>query len=515
VIRRKIAARLLGFLGMVLLLSTAVTFFFGSVQYLAGKLVLSLVALAGSLLLAEPGGVKRFFTGRAAHFGFFTLLSALLVLVLLGVANYAATKRPRSWDLTKNRIFTLGDDTLKTVRGLQRDVEALAFYGQADEPYPRVNDLLRRYAALSPRFTFRLVDPYKNPELVKKYAITDGGPRVVLVSGREEARAKNPDEEGVTNALVRVTRSGSRKVYFTTGHGEPEPRAEGQRGYALAVKTLESEGVQVEALSLLEKSEVPADAAALLVAAPRKAFLEPELAALRAYAGKGGHLALFLEPEAKAGLDPLLADFGIALADDMVVDPSPVSQLFGGSPVTPVVKPAGGHPVSRELAQTGLLFPTARSLSVREGSPVVPAPLAQTGAEAWGETDVAGLFSRGARHDPGEKKGPLPVAMAAQKGTSGEVGKRSDEARVVVAGDADFFSNQYLQILGNLDFFVNAVSWLAEQEDRITIRPRAREASRLFLNQAQVSAIKFVTIDALPVALLGIGLAVWLVRRSR
>jgi ABC-type uncharacterized transport system involved in gliding motility auxiliary subunit len=513
--RKTIAARVLGALGLVLLLSTFVTLLFGQTTFVAGKLALGVLGVVLGFALGESGGLKRFFTGRAAHFGFFTALSALLVVVVLGVANYAATRRPRSWDLTKDKVFTLSDDTAKTLAGLQVDVKALAFYGQADEAYPRVSDLLRRYAARSSRFTFQLVDPYRSPEAVRKYAIAEGGPRLVLLAGAEEARAKSPDEEGLTNALVRVTRSGSKKLYFTTGHGEPDPRGEGERGYALAVKGLEGEGFEAATLSLLEKPEIPADAAAVLVAAPRKAFLAPELQALRAYAQKGGHLGLFLEPEVKAGLDPLLEDFGMALDDDMVVDPSPVAQLFGGSPVTPIVHPSAAHPISRELSQTGLALPTVRSLSILGGKAVTPTPLATSGKDSWGETDIQGLFSRGARKDPSEKAGPLPVALAAQKPTASEADKRSAEARVVVAGDGEFFSNQYQQLLGNLDFFQNAVAWLAEQEDRIAIRPRSREASRLFLSTAQVATIKFLTIDALPVALLGLGLAVWLVRRSR
>ena len=513
--RKTIAARVFGTLGLVLLLSTVVTLLFGQTTFVAGKLALGAVGVALGLGLGESGGLKRFFTGRAAHFGFFTALSALLVIVVLGVANYAAIRRPKSWDLTKDKVFTLSLDTEKTLAGLKVDVKALAFYGPADESYPRVNDLLRRYAARSSRFTFEFVDPYRSPEAVRKYAIGESGPRVVLLAGTEEAKPKNPDEEGLTNALVRVTRSGTRKLYFTTGHGEPGPQDDGQRGDSLAVKALESEGYEVATLSLLEKPEIPADAAAVLVDAPRKAFLEPELKALRAYAQKGGHLGLFLEPEVEAGLDPLLADFGIELDDDMVVDPSPVAQLFGGSPVTPIVHPSAAHPVSRDLAQTGLAFPTARSLSILTGKPVTPTPLALTGKEAWGETDIKSLFSKGAKKDPGEKSGPLPVVLAAQRSTASEADKRSAEARVVVAGDGEFFSNQYQQLLGNLDFFQNAVAWLAEQEDRITIRPRSREASRLFLSSAQVGAIKFLSIDALPVSLLGLGLAVWLVRRSR
>jgi ABC-type uncharacterized transport system involved in gliding motility auxiliary subunit len=513
--RKTIAARVLGVLGLLLLLSTVVTLVFGQTTFVVGKLALGVLGVALGFALGESGGLKRFFTGRAAHFGVLTALSALMVLVVLGVANYAALRRPKTWDLTRDKVFSLSPDTERTLAGLKAEVQVLAFYGQADEAYPRVNELLRRYAARSPRFTFKFVDPYKSPEAVKRYAISESGPRLVLLAGSEEARAKNPDEEGLTNALVRVTRSGAKKIYFTTGHGEPDPRGSGEHGYSLAVKGLEGEGYEVATLSLLEKPEIPADAAAVLVAAPRKAFLAPEVQALRTWAGKGGHLGLFLEPEVASGLDPLLEDFGIGLDDDMVVDPSPVAQLFGGSPVTPIVHPSAAHAISRELSQTGLAFPTARSLSVLTGKPVTPTPLALTSRDAWGETDIPGLFSKGAKKDAGEKSGPLPVALAAQKPAAPEADKRSGEARVVAAGDGEFFSNQYQQLLGNLDFFQNAVAWLAEQEDRMTIRPRSREASRLFLTAAQVGAIKFLTIDALPVALLGLGLAVWLVRRSR
>jgi len=513
--RRNIASRVLGLLGLVLLLSTVVTLLFGQTTFVAGKLLLGAAGLAASLALSEAGGFRRFFSGRAAHFGLFTALSALLLLVVLGVANYAAVKRPRTWDLTRDRVFTLSPDTLQTLRGLSRDVKALAFYGAGDEAQGRVADLLRRYAAVSPRFTWQLVDPYKSPELVKKHAIVEGGPRLVLLSGGDEAKAKQPDEEGLTNAILRATRSGTRKVYFTTGHGEPDPRDAGERGQALAVRALEGEGYEVASLSLLQKPEVPADAAAVLVAAPRKAFLAPEIAALQTFAERGGHLGLYLEPEVKTGLEPLLAGFGIELDDDMVVDPSPVAQLFGGSPVTPILKASAAHPITRELAQTGLAFPTARSLSVLVGKPVTPQPIALSGQEAWGETNLTDLFSKGARYDPGEKVGPLPVAMAATRPAAGEGEKRSPQARLLVTGDGEFFGNQYLQLLGNYDFFLNGVGWLAEQEDRLTIRPRGREGTRLFLSAAQVSTIKFLTIDALPVALLGLGLAVWLVRRSR
>jgi ABC-type uncharacterized transport system involved in gliding motility auxiliary subunit len=512
---KQIVSRVVGALGLVVVLSTVVTLFFGNAQLVGAKLAVGVAAIAAGFALGESGGMKRFFTGRALHFGVVTALSAVLVVVLLGAANWIAYQRPKTWDLTKDRIFTLQEDTVKTLKALKTDVKAYAVYRVDEEGYASAQELLRRYAALSPRFTFEMVDPYKSPEKAKAYGITSDGPRILLVSGAQKAPASYPDEQGVTNALVKVTRASSRKVYFTVGHGEPDPgNAADQHGYGAAKKQLEGEGYEVATLSLLEKPEVPADAAVVIAAGVRTAFLESERKALEAWAARGGHLGIFLEPDVDAGLDALLKSFGVQPDDDIVVDVSPAAQAIG-SILAPVVFPTANHAVSRELAGEGLVFVTARSLVALTGAPVTPTPLALTGREAWGETDVKGVSKGRVKKDEGEKVGPLPVAMAAEKPTAGEKDKVSDRARLVAAGDGHFFANDYLQLGGNRDFFLNAVGWLAEQEDRITIRPKHREGSQVLLTDAQATAMKFVTVDVLPVALLGIGLAVWMVRRSR
>jgi ABC-type uncharacterized transport system involved in gliding motility auxiliary subunit len=512
---KALVSRVVGVLGFAVVLSTVVTLFFGSANLVGAKLALGIAAIAASFALGESGGMKRFFTGRALHFGVVTAVSALLVVVLLAAANWVAYKRPKTWDLTRDRIFTLQDDTVRTLKGLKTDVKAYAVYRVDEEGYASAQELLRRYAALSPRFTFEMVDPYKSPEKAKAYGVTSEGPRILLVAGAQKAPASYPDEQGVTNALVKVTRASSRKVYFTVGHGEPDPtNASDQHGYGRVKKLLEGEGYEVATVSLLQKPEVPGDAAVVVVAGARTGFLESERKALEAYAAKGGHLGIFLEPDADFGLDPLLKGFGVEADNDIVVDVSPAAQAIG-SVLAPVVFPSANHPISRELAGEALVFVTSRSLVALTGAPVTPTPLALTGREAWGETDVKGVSKGRVKKDDGEKVGPLPVAMAAEKSTGGEKDKVSDHARLVVAGDSQFFADEYLQLGGNRDFLMNAVGWLAEQEDRITIRPKRREASQVLLTDAQATVMKFVTVDVLPVALLGLGLAVWMVRRSR
>ena len=510
--KKPILSRVAGAIGLVLVVTSVVTLFFGNTRFLVGKLVLGAALIAASFALGESGGLRRFFTGRALHFGTVTAVSALALVVALGAANWVAYQRPKSWDLTKNRIFTLQEDTLRTLKGLKTDVRAVAVYRLDEEGYAQARALLERYAAVTPRFTFEMVDPYKSPERARTYGVVSGGPRILLLAGDQKAPASAADEQGVTNALVKVTRHGTRKIYFLSGHGEPDPFSQEPRGYGQISKSLQAEGYDVAALSLAEQGQVPADASVLVVAGARKPLLPTELKLLDGYADRGGHLGLFLEPEVDACLDRLLARFGVQADDDVVVDPSPAAQLLG-SPVSPIALPSGAHPISRELADTALVLPTARSLVALTKADVTPTPLALTGSEAWGETDLKGVFERGqARRDEGEKGGPLPLAMAAEKPSPD---KERGPARLVAAGDADFFTNQYLQLGGNRDFAMNALSWLAEQEDRITIRPRSREASLVMLTDAQATTLKFLSVDVLPVALLAVGLAVWMVRRSR
>ncbi len=509
-----IAARVVGALGLVVLLSTVVTLFFGNAQFVVAKLALGLAGVVAGFAFGEAGGLRRFFTGRALQFGVVTAVSVVALVAVLGVANWVAYRRPRSWDLTKDRIFTLQADTVRTLKGLREDVRAVAVYRMDEEGYAQAEGLLRRYAALSPRFRYEMVDPYRSPERAKTYGVVAGGPRILLVAGDRKVPASGADEQGLTNALVKVTHSGSRKIYFTTGHGEPDARSDEPRGYGAFARGLAGEGYEVATLSLLDRADVPDDASVVVVAGARTAFLQAEAGALQRFAARGGHLGIFLEPDVEIGLDGLLKQYGIQADDDVVVDPSPAAQLLG-SPVSPIAQPSAAHAISRDLADTALVLPTARSLVGLTGAAVVPIPLALTGRDAWGETDLKGVFERGvARRDEGEKVGPLPLAMAAEQAVTGDP-RRSDHARLVVAGDGDFFSNKYLQIGANRDFAMNAVGWLAEQEDRITIRPRSREASMVLLTDAQATALKFVTVDVLPVALLGLGLAVWMIRRSR
>ena len=59
------------------------------------------------------------------------------------------------------------------------------------------------------------------------------------------------------------------------------------------------------------------------------------------------------------------------------------------------------------------------------------------------------------------------------------------KARMVVVGNSDFAANPYFDTQGNGNLFMNMVSWLAQEEDLISIRPKAPEDRKVIMSQSQ------------------------------
>ena len=465
--------------------------------------VVGLAAVASYFLL-NRGAVGRTFAGRATLFYGVSVVTLVVLVGLVVAANYVAAKKKWSVDLTKGGIYTLADDTVKTLSSLPGEVTVTAFFGEAEPAAAELRDLLDRYRAHTDRLVVNFVDPYQSPELVKEKGIKEGGPRIVVEHGAAEQKVGELSEEALTNAIAKVLRTTEKKVYVTVGHGEGSLEdASTPGGYGAIAARLANEGLRTAPVRLATE-DLPADAAAVAILSPTRPFLEPEVKALEAYLAKGGRLLVAAEPGwSDPGLEALLGAYGFELDDALVVDP--ISKLMGGGDAIPVVQSYAEHELTKGFGLM-TLFPTARPVVARGDVEPRPVVLALTNPTAWGETDA---LAEKVQFDEGEKRGALGLAAAVSK-QAGDA-----EARVVVFGDAEFADNQFEKAGGNSDFFLNAVNWLASQESRITIRPKQREASRLVLTENDARFLNLLSMNGLPMLVLAIGLSVWLVRRAK
>jgi ABC-type uncharacterized transport system involved in gliding motility auxiliary subunit len=456
------------------------------------------------------------FGSRSARYGANMAVAIVVVAGIVAVVNYISVRHPLRWDVNAEGIYTLSDQTEKTLRGLKAPVNAVAFFIPEDNEYGRLRDTFESYAYVNKQFTYEFVDYQKKPEMVKTFNVTKTGPRIILRSEGREARVKGITEEDLTNGLVKVTREGGRKVFFVFGHGENAIDDKDEKGYSGIVETLKNEGFDVDKI-VLATTPIPKEAVVVIVSGPQKAFLPPEVKELRDYLSRGGHLMLMIEPETNPQLGDILSDWGIELGNDLIVDP--MSKLFGAGATIPVISQYGSHEITKGF-NLMTFFPTARSLSsgAKAAEGVTPTNLASTGPTAWAETDFDELKGGAASFTDGkDKKGPVPVGIVAtRKSQTG--GESGSESRLVVFGDSDFPNNQFRSFSGNGDLFVNSVSWLARAEDNISIRPKKRAASRVFLSQTQANLLKYTTVGPFPplgALPLGLFLAAFFIWRSR
>lgn len=443
---------------------------------------------------------------RRRGFWFNAVVMVGLAFGIVVVVSAFAVRHSYRWDLTENRRHSLSSQTIKILQSLKTDVTATAFY-RTDQPGKRVaEDLFRQYESYSGgKFKGKTVDPDREPGLARRYGVESYG-TVVLETKTKSEKVLDAAEEKLTNGLVKVTREGARVVYVVKGHGEHELSNTERPGFSEAKAAMERANYEVKELLLARDPKVPDKAALVIVPGPKNDLFPQELEALDKYLTRGGKVLLMVNPFQAEGLKKYLAKYGVALGDDLVVELNPVGRLFGIGPEVPVVSQYESHPITREMGGVMTLFPLTRSVTPAKSPPkgVTLQPLAQTSRESWGETDRAALQRGEAKQDPGDKKGPLSVAVVAT----------IDKARLVVIGTSNLASNQFLNAAGNRDFFLNAVSWLAEEENLIAIRPKETKQTPLLLTATQGQVIFWLPVVVLPGAAMICGIAVFLRRRA-
>ncbi len=466
-------------------------------------------------------------SGRRIRYGLNTAMTLLLFLAIVVVVEALAIRHNTRVDLTEGRRHTLSAQSIKLLKSLEQDVNVVAFF-RTDEPgKPAAQDLLDQYAHFSDRFRVEFVDPDRRPGMARRYAITAYG-TIVFESGGKEEKVQIVEEQELTNALVKLLRQEKRVLYFLTGHGEADLDSAERQGLSQLKQELTQLDYEIKSLLLLREKEVPKDATVLIIVGPQKDLLPAELEALEAYVKGGGKLLVLVDPYTAPGLGDLLAKYGLRLGQNVIVDR--LSRAFGGDYLLPVITQYEPHPITADFTIASF-FPFAQTVDAVETKGVSLQVLGRTSAGSWGETNKAALDQGEAAFDEGEDKpGPVPVGAVATIEVASEGESATSEAptkgdgepsttkekkgSIVVYGTSGFIKNSYLSLSGNRDLFLNSVSWLAEEEELIAIRPREAKFTPLVLTARQAQIAFWGTVVVPPLAIIGIGVAV-AVRRRR
>jgi len=450
---------------------------------------------------------------RQTRYAGYAFLYVVVVLAAVVVVNILADRYDKSWDLTANKRYSLSEQTAKIVHELKQDATILYF--DQSTRFREAKDLLDEYKNLSPRVHIQYVDPDKNPTLARADGVQNLGTAVVQIGDKKQVAAAFT-EEGITGAFIRDIKSNTRTVCFVSGSGEHQIDDSSRDGLSDFKEELGKESYETQSIDLLSKAEIPSDCTVVVVAGPTHDYDQPEVAALEKYVQDGGRAMFLMDPPVQAGvhgiaandaLASVLAGWGVTLDKDLILDLNPISQVLGTSPEVALVMHYELQPIVSDLKGTATGFPLSRSLEIHSTGKSSVDKLFDSSSSSLATTDLGAAEVR--VNDPKNKKGPLALAAAGTYDT----GSAGTQGRFVVVGSSTWLTNSFLGFNGNSDLGLNAINWLASDEDLISIHPKPPEDRHITLTGAQMRMVRGVSQFGLPLVMIILGTVVWWRRR--
>ncbi|MCU1270315.1 MAG: ABC-type uncharacterized transport system involved in gliding motility auxiliary component-like [Acidobacteriaceae bacterium] len=446
---------------------------------------------------------------RQTKYGAYAATYILVVIAVIVVANVLANRYNKSYDTTSNKRYSLSEQTAKIVKGLSQP--ATIVYFSQPRHFQEGKDMLDEYANLSPKVHVEYVDADKERERTLAAGIKNYGTAVVQIGAKRE-EAKSMTEEGITGAFIRDLKSNTRTVCFLTGSGEHQIDDSDREGFSQLKQFLGKDNYETRTVDLLQKPEVPSDCTTLVVAGPTRNYVQPEVDAIKKYVEEGGRAFFMLDPPLKIGrsqiadndaLTSLLQSWGVTVDKDLILD------LSGLGPQVALVRSYSSQPIVAEIKRTGTRtgFPLARSIEIKNGAKTNVEKLFDSSTSSLATTNLSSDHVN--VQDPKNKKGPLTIAAAGTYST----GQQNSQGRFVVIGNSGWATNGFIDFDGNGDLALNAVNWLASDEDLISIRPKQQEDRRISMTQRQFNGVVVTSQFLLPLIVVVAGFGVWWKRR--
>ena len=509
-------------------------------EFSVSVIIISIVLVFLALVLS-PRAIAIFLVGRQGRYGSNIVVLTIAFFIIVLLVNFLLYRNPTRVDVTATRIFTLSDQTVQILEGMDGLVRANAFFVPSDTrsaaAQQQAEDMLNEFTRRSNMFSYRFVDPELQRSVAQQYGV-DSFPAIVF-EDLEEGTLQNvqsfTEQDFVTSILI-VTGAEQKIVYYLTGHDEAgstrdvlSGAIDEDNGLDFAIGGMQRDNYRVLPLNLKQEATVPEDAALVVIAGPKQDLDQEEFAALDAYLKGGGRMIALFDPATPDTFNFLVAQWGLLLATRDPITNKPLSiadavSNVAGEELTPLLQKANvqyststspttpGIPIADQIDVTFFPEVTAvdRLIPVEETPPFVRIlPIAMTTPASWLESNTEEV-----NFDAGEERlGPFPVAVVVEATGTIDESLRHPVSKFVVFGDSDFAKNKFFASSDNADLFLNSVNWLADDYELISIRPKVFPYRELVVTTRERDFIKWSSWFVPPVIMLIIGAVVWWRRR--
>lgn len=515
-----------------------------STGFLNFEAILYFVSVAAIFIFLTINFIKKrrwTFTRKTIAKGISNVILIVLVVGLVVTGNWGFSKLPekyRSVDVTSQKIFQLTEDTKNLLNSTDKNI---TFYVYAKET--SVGEDLKkslRYYKEFKNISVEYIDPATNPGFAAKYDQTDMGASSIVVTCGDKFKVVDSssfyyydsnsyygysqptgyDVEGQLTSAVSFVISDDNPVIYNIKGNDELPLGAGFKSM------ISKQNMEVKDLDLIKVDEIPEDADAIMIIAPATDINEDELSVLRNYVARGGKIYICLGYTEKelTNIYDLMADFSLDVTNGVIMEtdrnnyyqeqdyliPVVASTISAGSSIGDTifaVQPLGITNANtipeaslgdaegseeEENANETELSATVNVIATSSEGAVLKTDVVNATTTDKEEGDKEGVFILGATSELGQAK---MVAFASAFMTD-------DSVDAVVSGN-------------NAKLFGNVMNYMVEREETVSIPAKSISSPMLTVPNADLIAIGILFIFVFPVALVVIGIIIWVKRKKK
>ena len=515
----------------------------------------------------KPAKVKKKTNIRQLKHGMMATVLTLIFVAAVVLVNVIATvifeRYPLTIDLTKEKKYSISDQSEEYVKSIDTDVTVTVFATEdnflALSDYTRqAVEVLKKFTQYNDRISYRFVDIDANPDIVKDYG-TDtvssyeimfetnptsevkrtrkvtlidllsfndelltnlnnygmtletlvtqmGGPLTFLQYYGAYVEASRADE-AFTSALMAVTDPNPVTAVFVTGRKEADTLAYLQT-------LLEANGYQVKTIDIT-KEEIPAETNLVVVPAPTVDYLPEEVKKLSDYLdnnGKMGKQMLYagsIRQGETPNLDEFMEEWGIKIGSGIVCEQSGDNYYrFPYYTITADVSDNFTQDVSSDPVLLNCMSrPITLLFDERNNN----------GTEAYVKSTSNAYVIDMKTGEQLNKGQQIYTAIASKAVFSSETGDGT-YSNIIVYGAVETLADSYLSFtqFSNREYVLSLINGVTHKTSTgITIEPKVITGNVFDLTDSQRSVLQWTFTLIIPAAVLIVGGIIWLRRKNR
>lgn len=476
--------------------------------------------------------IKASFGTMTFRHGTFSIAAVALVIAIAVLINLIAGQLPsgvKEIDISDNKIYEISDTSRKLLKNLEQEIQ-ITVIAEEDSIDERLRTFLDKYTALSDKITMEIIDPVLHPSVLTEY---DTETDTIVVECEETGLSQTVafsdilvqsasyyytgtdsissfDGDGqLTGAISQVIGQETKKIYYTTGHGESELSSS-------ITNLMQKSGLETEELNLLMSGEIPEDCDSLLINGPTSDISETEKNLLDQYIKQGGNVIVLMAEEGPetGNLRQLLKSYQITMKKGYVAD---MERSYQGNyyAIFPSVT-ASAEELTEGLDSGMVLLSNSRGFELGESSDeITVSSILETSSNSYAVTE------------DGEEEGTYAIGAVAsytaeaENSDSDSEGESSEDSGDTVTGTLTVYGSNTLidenitEVFSGLDnktLFMNSILSAFDDMDNLSIEAKSMEVQ---YNTVQYGGyLSVLLIFVIPIGILIFGFIFWMRRRK-